>query len=71
MSVKINPNILENVLDNSHKQKADGSIDCCYCKAHVSAYIRYCKDLRDVEGDRQARLEEYCTWGLAQVESSK
>jgi hypothetical protein len=25
----------------------------------------------DVEGDRQAKLVEYCNWGLAQVESNR
>jgi len=28
VSVEIPPNILKNVLDNSRKRKADGSIDC-------------------------------------------
>lgn len=79
VGVEIPPNILKNVLDNSRKRKADGSIDCRHCKAHASAYNRCCdtaeiplgEDLGDVEGDRQAKLEEYCNWGLVQVESDR
>ena len=29
------------------------------------------EDPGDVEGDRQGKLEEYCNWGLAQVESDR
>src|SRR6266536_2680196 len=65
INMEIPPNILKDVLDNSRKRKADGSIDCRQCKAHV--YSRYCatakrtpgEDPRDVVGDRQAKLEEY------------
>lgn len=74
VDIEIPFNILKNVLDNSRKRKADGSIDCRQCKAHVSAHGRCCdtagrtpgEDHGDVEGDRQAKLEEYCNWGLAQ-----
>jgi hypothetical protein len=79
IDIETPPNILKDVLDNSRKRKADGSIDCRQCKAHVSAHGRYCdtagrtpgEDPGDVEGDRQAKLEEYCNWGLAQVESDR
>jgi hypothetical protein len=79
VSVEIPPNILKNILDNSRKRKADGSIDCRQCKVHASAHSRCCdtaemppgEDLGDVEGDRQVKLEEYCTWGLAQVKSDR
>ncbi|KAF8848067.1 hypothetical protein BDZ45DRAFT_555830, partial [Acephala macrosclerotiorum] len=68
VDIEIPFNILKNVLDNSRKRKADGSIDCRQCKAHVSAHGRCCdtagrtpgEDHGDVEGDRQAKLEEYC-----------
>jgi len=79
VSVEIPPNILKNILDNSRKRKADGSIDYRQCKVHASAHSRCCdtaempprEDLGDVEGDRQVKLEEYCTWGLAQVKSDR
>ena len=68
VNIEIPPNILKNVLDNSRKQKVDGSIDCRHCKVYVLAHSRCCdtaetihgEDPRDVEGDRQAKLEEYC-----------
>ncbi|KAN0122967.1 hypothetical protein V8E51_001293 [Hyaloscypha variabilis] len=61
VSVEIPPNILKN------------------CKVHASAHSRCCdtakmppgEDLGDVEGDRQVKLEEYYTWGLAQVGSDR
>ena len=79
VNIEIPPNILKNVLDNSRKRKADGSIDCRHCKVHVSAHSRCCdtaeitpgEDPRDVEGDRQVKLEEYCNWGLSQVRSDR
>jgi hypothetical protein len=60
VNIKIPPNILKNVLDNSRKWKADGSIDRRHCKVYASAHSRCCntakiipsEDLRDVEGDR-------------------
>jgi hypothetical protein len=60
LNIELPPNILNNVLDNSRKRKADSSTDC-----------RRCKDPGDVEGDRQTRLEEYCNWGLTQVKSDR
>jgi hypothetical protein len=79
VNIEILPNILKNVLDNSYKWKVDSSIDYHYCKVYILAYskcydtakITPSKDLRDVEGDRQAKLEEYCNWGLTQVESDR
>ena len=67
VNINIPPHILKNVLDNSCKWKADDSINCRYCKVHVLAHSRCCdtaetihgEDPRDVEGDRQAKLEEY------------
>jgi hypothetical protein len=70
INIEIPPNILKNILDNSCKRKADGSTDCRHCKVHVSETIPS-EDLGDVEGDRQAKLEEYCNWGLTQVESDR
>ena len=60
VDIEIPSHILQNVLDNSRKRKADSSTDC-----------RRCKDLGDVKGDRQDRLEEYCNWGLTQVKSDR
>ena len=62
VSVEIPPHILKNVLDNSRKRKADDSIDCRHCKAHASAETIQGEDPADVEGDRQAKLEDYCNW---------
>jgi hypothetical protein len=70
VGIDIPPRILKNVLDNNRKRKADGLTDCHHCKTHVSAHSRSC-DTRDVEGDRHAKLEEYCDWGLTQVESDR
>jgi hypothetical protein len=67
VNIEIPPNILKAVLDNSRKRKADCSIDCRHCKVHVSPG----EDPGDVEGDRQAKLEEYCNWSLSQVESDR
>lgn len=79
VSIEIPPHILKTVLDNSCKRKAEGSIDCRHCRVPASAHSRCCDtaetvhsgDLGDVEGDRQARLEEYYNWGLTQVESDR
>ncbi|KAI9762389.1 MAG: hypothetical protein M1840_001250 [Geoglossum simile] len=79
VGIEIPPNILKSVLDNSRKRKANGSINCRHCKVHVSAHSGYCdtaeitpgEDPRDMEGDRQAKLEEYCNWGLTQVGSNR
>jgi hypothetical protein len=69
VDIEIPPHILRNVSDNSRKRKADNS-DCRHCKVHVSETIPG-EGSGDVEGDRQAKLEEYCNWGLTQVESDR
>ena len=77
--IEIPPHIIKNILENNRKRKADGSIDHRQCKAHASSYNRCCDPAEmptvenpgDVEGDRQAMLEDYCNWGLAQVESER
>jgi len=71
--------ILKDVLDNSCKRKADGSVDYRQCKAYVPVYGRCCdtterisgEDYKDVKGDRQAKSKKCCNWSLAQVESDK
>jgi hypothetical protein len=55
VDIEIPPNILKNILDNSRKRKADGSIDCGHCKVHVSE-ITPGEDLGNVEGDRKANV---------------
>ncbi len=68
INIEILPNILKNILDNSYKQKADSLIDCRHCKVYALVYSRCCniaertlkEDPRDVEGDRQKKLEAYC-----------
>jgi hypothetical protein len=77
--IEIPPHIIKNILENIRKRKADGSIDHRQCKAHAFSHNRCCdtaeippvEKLGDVEGDRQTMLEEYCNWGLAQVESER
>jgi hypothetical protein len=70
VEIEILPHILQNISDNSRKRKADNPSNCRYCKVHVSEAIPG-KASRDVEGDRLAKLEEYCNWGLKQVESDR
>jgi hypothetical protein len=70
LTFEIPPYILQNILNNSCKQKADNLSDCRYCKVHISETIPG-EDSRDVEGDRQANLEEYYNWGLTQVDSDR
>jgi hypothetical protein len=57
VNIEIPPHILQNILDNSRKRKADSSTNCRHYKVHVSETI---PSPKDVEGDRQAKLEEYC-----------
>jgi hypothetical protein len=75
-AIELPPHILQSILDNSSKRKAEGSSDYRPCKVHASAHTRCCdaaadKDPGDVEGDRQARLTEYCNWTLTQVSSDR
>ena len=71
VDIKIPPHILKHILDNSRKRKAeDNSTDCRHCKVHASETIPG-EDPGDVEGERQAKLEEYYNWGMAQVESDR
>ncbi len=63
VDIEIPPHILQNILDNSRKRKADNSPDCRHCKVHVLENGPS-EDFGDVEGDRQTKLEEYCNWGL-------
>jgi hypothetical protein len=71
VDIEIPPHILKHILDNSRKRKAEAnSTDCRHCKVHVSETIPG-EDSGDVEGDRQAKLEEYYNWGMAQVESDR
>jgi hypothetical protein len=65
VDIEIPPHILKHILDNSRKRKAeDNSTDCRYYKVHALATIPG-EDPGDVEGERQAILEEYCNWGMA------
>ncbi|KFX85965.1 hypothetical protein V490_09296 [Pseudogymnoascus sp. VKM F-3557] len=60
IDIEVPSKILKNVLDNSRKRKADGISNCRHCKTRVSANSEGC-DTRDIDGDRHAKLEEYCT----------
>lgn len=79
INIEIPTHILKNVLENSRKRKAESSTDCRHCKIHVSGDNRGCDVAKstpsenpgDVEGDKQAKLEEYCNWSLAQVASDR
>ena len=70
VNIEIPTHILRNILDNSRKRKADNPSDCRCCKVHVSETIPG-EASEDVEGDRLAKLEEYCNWSLTQVESDR
>ncbi|KFY68606.1 hypothetical protein V496_00949 [Pseudogymnoascus sp. VKM F-4515 (FW-2607)] len=70
IDIEVPSKILKNVLDNSRKRKADGISNCRHCKTRVSANSEGC-DTRDIDGDRHAKLEEYCTWSLTQVDSDR
>jgi hypothetical protein len=51
--------ILKHILENSRKRKAkDVSADYYHYKVYTSETLPN-EDLGDVEGDRQAKLEEY------------
>jgi hypothetical protein len=57
INIEMLPSIIKDILDNSCKRKANGSIDYRPCKVHASAYIKCydtatSKDPRDVEKDR-------------------
>lgn len=70
VDIEIPPHILRNIMDNSRKRKADSPTDCRHCKIHVSETTPG-QDSMDIEGDRRAKLEEYCNWGLTQVDSDR
>ena len=75
VDIEMPRSIVNDILDNSHKRKANGSIDCRPCKLHAPAHRRCCdatvgEDPGDVKGDRQVKLEEYCNWTLTQVTRS-
>ncbi len=74
VNIEIPSKILQDVLDNSRKRKADASIDCRNCKVRVLSDGRHCavettldEDLVGVERDRMDKPEEYCNWTLQQV----
>ncbi|KAK4148502.1 hypothetical protein C8A00DRAFT_47649 [Chaetomidium leptoderma] len=79
IDIEMPPKILQDVLDDSRKRKAESSIDCRQCKVQVLAHSRHRDaaettldgDLGNVKGDRKDKLEEYCTWTLQQVESDR
>ncbi|CZR52082.1 uncharacterized protein PAC_01959 [Phialocephala subalpina] len=58
--------IKQNHTNDSMKGQQESYNRCC-----DTAEIPPREDPGDVEGDRQAKLEEYCNWGLAQVESDR
>jgi hypothetical protein len=69
--IEIPHHILKYKLDTSRKRKAeDKSPDCGHCLVHTSETIPG-EDPRDVEGETQAKLKEYCNWGMAQVVSDR
>ncbi|OCK74576.1 hypothetical protein K432DRAFT_437915 [Lepidopterella palustris CBS 459.81] len=70
VDIEIPPHILRNILDNSRKRKADNPSNCRCCKVHILESIPG-EASGDVEGDRLAKLKEYCNWSLTQVESDR
>ena len=69
VDVEIPPHILKHILDNSRKRKAEDSTSCRHCKVHASKTIP--DEPGDMQGSRQAKLEEYCNWSLTQVDSDR
>lgn len=71
VNIEIPSKLLQDVLDNSRKRKADDSIDYRNCKVRVSSHDRHYnagttldEDLVGIKGDRKDKLEEYCNWTL-------
>jgi len=58
IDIEIPPHIVRYILDNCHKWKADSSSNYRYYKVHLLETIPG-EDSRVMEGDRQAKLEEY------------
>jgi hypothetical protein len=76
INIEMPPSIVKDILDNSRKRKADGSIDCRPCKVHNQPQEKCSnatpsESLGDVEGDTQAKLEQYCIWTLTKVGSDR
>lgn len=63
INIEISPNILQNILDNSYKQKADNPFDYRYYKVHVLETISS-KAFKDVKGNRLVKFKEYYNWSL-------
>lgn len=66
VNIEIPPKILQDIMDNSRKRKADGSIDCRASKSSCG----YSPE-EDILGDRKDKLEEYYNWTLSQVTSDR
>jgi hypothetical protein len=73
LDIEIHPRIVQNILDNSRKRKAEGSIDHRSCKSNCSHTDTgdAASHIGDIVGDRKDILEEYCNWSLAQVTSDR
>lgn len=71
VDIEIPPHILTHIMDNSRKRKAEDKLTGCrHFKVHALETIPG-EHPGNVEGERQAKLEEYCNWGMAQVESDR
>ncbi|CAG9955928.1 unnamed protein product [Clonostachys rosea f. rosea IK726] len=70
VNIEIPPKILQDIMDNSRKRKADSSIDCRLPKSITSIHCGHSSE-EDIVGDRKDNLEEYCNWTLSQVTSDR
>jgi hypothetical protein len=64
IDIEMPHSIINDILDNSYKWKANGSIDCRPYKLYTPAHRRYYdttagEDPSNVKGDRQVKLKEY------------
>jgi hypothetical protein len=73
VSVEIPSKILQDVLNQSRKRKADSSSECRPCKDHCKHGCASQSPSQDliILGDRAQRLEEYGSWTEAQTESDE
>jgi hypothetical protein len=67
INIEMPPSIVKDILHNSRKRKADGSVDCRPCKVHNPPQGK-CSNATpsegpgDVEGDTPTKLEQYCPY---------
>ncbi|KAI3326616.1 hypothetical protein HD806DRAFT_532248 [Xylariaceae sp. AK1471] len=75
VDIEIPPRIIQDVLAQSRKRKADNDAGNCRSnKTHVSDHCRHGYAVErsvSIVGDRAQRLAEYCDWTLVQTKSDR